>query len=104
MKNNNLLLLHGALGNKVQLKALQKLLADDFNVHTLNLEGHGGRVSNDEFDMERFAGNVLEKLQTLGIFKTDIFGYSMGGYVALTFAKRHPELIDNIVTLGRNFN
>ncbi|WP_298417135.1 alpha/beta hydrolase [uncultured Kordia sp.] len=100
----NLLLLHGALGSEVQLKPLQQLLANDFNVHTLNFEGHGGRTSDDGFDMERFADNIVEKLQTIGISQTHIFGYSMGGYVALTLAKKHPELIDKIVTLGTKFN
>ncbi|WP_430411445.1 alpha/beta fold hydrolase [Kordia sp.] len=104
MKHTNLLLLHGALGSKVQLKPLQTLLANDFNVHTLNFEGHGGRTSDHEFDMERFAENVVEKLQTLGISNTHIFGYSMGGYVALTLAKKYPELVDTIVTLGTKFD
>ncbi|WP_298513563.1 alpha/beta hydrolase [uncultured Kordia sp.] len=104
MKNTNLLLLHGALGSEVQLQSLQKLLATDFNVHTLNFEGHGGRTSDHEFEMERFADNVIEKLQSLGISKTHIFGYSMGGYVALTLAKKRPEMVDAIITLGTKFN
>ena len=101
---HNLLLLHGALGSEVQFKSLQKLLANDFNVHTLNFEGHGGRFSEDEFCMERFAENVVEKLQILGILNTHIFGYSMGGYVALTLAKKYPELVAKIVTLGTKFD
>ena len=104
MKYNNLLLLHGALGSEVQLKPLQELLSNDFNVHTLNFEGHGGRTSDDEFDMERFAENVVEKLQTAGISQTHIFGYSMGGYVALTLAKKYPEIVNKIVTLGTKFD
>jgi pimeloyl-ACP methyl ester carboxylesterase len=104
MKHNNLLLLHGALGSEVQLKPLQELLSKDFNVHTLNFEGHGGRTSDHEFDMERFADNVAEKLQTLEIANTHIFGYSMGGYVALTLAKKYPAMVESIVTLGTKFN
>ncbi|MGH1386489.1 alpha/beta fold hydrolase [Kordia sp.] len=104
MKQQNLLLLHGALGSEAQLKPLQELLSNDFNVHTVNFEGHGGRTSDDEFDMERFAENVVEELQTLGISQTHIFGYSMGGYVALTLAKKYPEMVESIVTLGTKFN
>jgi pimeloyl-ACP methyl ester carboxylesterase len=101
---NNLLLLHGALGSKMQLKSLQQLLATDFTVYTLNFEGHGDHFSTNDFCMERFAENIAEKLQALEISKTHIFGYSMGGYVALQLAKKHPELIDRIVTLGTKFN
>jgi len=104
MKHNNLLLLHGALGSEVQLQPLQQLLFKDFNVHILNFEGHGGSVSDCEFDMERFADNVVEKMQALEISNTHIFGYSMGGYVALILAKKHPELVDSIVTLGTKFD
>lgn len=104
MKSQNLLLLHGALGSEIQLQPLKDLLSNDFNVHTLNFEGHGGRVSNHEFDMERFAENVAEKLQTLQLTKTHIFGYSMGGYVALTLAKKYPAMVEKIVTLGTKFN
>ncbi len=104
MKTNNLLVLHGALGSEVQLQPLQKLLSDKFSVHTLNFEGHGGRASDEAFAMERFADNVVEKLQTLGISQTHIFGYSMGGYVALTLAKKHPEKVGQIMTLGTKFN
>ncbi|PTX60035.1 pimeloyl-ACP methyl ester carboxylesterase [Kordia periserrulae] len=104
MKHNNLLLLHGALGSEAQLQPLQQLLSKDFNVHTLNFEGHGGRKSNRGFAMEYFAENVVEKLQELKISQTHIFGYSMGGYVALTLAKKHPEMVDSIVTLGTKFN
>lgn len=104
MKHNNLLLLHGALGSEVQLQPLKELLANDFNVHTLNFEGHGGRTSNRVFAMEYFTENVVNKLHELKVSQTHIFGYSMGGYVALTLAKKHPEKVDKIVTLGTKFN
>ncbi|MEM6684821.1 MAG: alpha/beta hydrolase [Bacteroidota bacterium] len=100
----NLLLLHGALGSEIQLRPLQQLLSKDFNVHTLNFEGHGGRNSAHEFDMERFADNIVKKLHELKISQTHIFGYSMGGYVALILAKKCPELVNMIVTLGTKFN
>ncbi|MEM6721700.1 MAG: alpha/beta hydrolase [Bacteroidota bacterium] len=100
----NLLLLHGALGSKIQLQLLQQLLSEDFNVHTLNFEGHGGRALDHEFAMERFAKNVVEKLEALEILQTHIFGYSMGGYVALTLAQKHPEMVGHIITLGTKFD
>ena len=104
MSHDHLFLLHGALGSEEQLQPLQELLFKDFNVHTLNFEGHGGTSSDRAFDMNYFAENVLEKIETLNISKTHIFGYSMGGYVALTLAKKHPEVIDKIVTLGTKFD
>ena len=36
-----LLLLHGALGSKEQFTALNEQLSSEFEVHTLDFEGHG---------------------------------------------------------------
>ncbi len=97
---NHLLLLHGALGSKEQLKALKTKLSKDFNVLDLNFEGHGGRPSNRGFTMDAFVENVLQLLKEKELSKVSIFGYSMGGYVALTLAKKHPNIVKKIITLG----
>ena len=41
--------------------------------------------------------------EVITITRADIFGYSMGGYVALHAARRHPERIGSIMTLGTKF-
>ena len=97
---SHLLILHGALGSKAQFSELAEALDPLFQVHTMNFEGHGGRVSNQPFSMDVFAENVLDYMNEKGISSTHIFGYSMGGYVALKLAKSNPRKIDRIVTLG----
>lgn len=99
----HLLLLHGALGAAPQLEALKTVLSDRFTVHTLDFEGHGGRPAGGPFTIERFAQNVLDFLDEQAVERVTIFGYSMGGYVALKLAVRHPERIARIVTLGTKF-
>ncbi|GGG31024.1 hypothetical protein GCM10011344_34920 [Dokdonia pacifica] len=101
--NPSLLLLHGALGSKEQFNDLKDSLSNEFDVHTLDFEGHGGNASSTPFSMEFFASNVRDYLKEHHISKTHIFGYSMGGYVALQLAKTHPELVEHIVTLGTKF-
>jgi pimeloyl-ACP methyl ester carboxylesterase len=92
-----LLLLHGALGAKSQFSALTPLLEPHFQVHTLDFEGHGMTGQTDRpFKIEYFAENVLTYLETQAIEKNekiDVFGYSMGGYVALYLALMQPERI-----------
>jgi pimeloyl-ACP methyl ester carboxylesterase len=102
--NQNLLLLHGALGTKAQFKNLKNKLSNEFKVHLFDFEGHGESNSIKEFTMDLFMENVMTYLREHKIEKTHIFGYSMGGYVALNVAKNHPELIGKIVTLGTKFN
>jgi len=99
-----LLLLHGALGSKTQLEPLKKLLESKFNVHTLNFEGHGDRASARDYSMENFADNLREYLDQHDLKNVLVFGYSMGGYVALKLAQTRPEYFEKIITLGTKFH
>lgn len=98
-----LLLLHGAIGSKAQLEPLADALKADFKIHAINFSGHGGEAISDTFSIERFAAEVLAYLDANHIAQIDIFGYSMGGYVALYLAKIHPGRIGSIFTLATKF-
>lgn len=98
-----LLLLHGAIGSKAQFGPLEDALKPDFNIHTLNFSGHGGAPTDGSFSIAKFAGEVLRFLDAKAIASIDVFGYSMGGYVALHLAKNHPERIGSIFTLATKF-
>lgn len=99
----HILLLHGAIGAKDQLIPLSEKLKDRFTVHAINFSGHGGEAMPDKFSIELFAKDVLNYLEKNKIEKINIFGYSMGGYVALYLAKHHPEKIGKIFTLATKF-
>jgi len=104
MSKPNLLLLHGALGSKNQFTHLKRSLADQFNVYDLDFEGHGGRLSDKDYSISLFANNIMDFIEENSLVKTHIFGYSMGGYVALKLASENQTWIDRIVTLGTKFN
>lgn len=99
-----LLLLHGALGSAAHFTHLKQLLANTFQIHTLNFESHGGREVVDTLSIPGFAEEVLAYVNENNIDKISIFGYSMGGYVALHLAKQHPERVDKVFTLATKFN
>ncbi len=99
----DLLLLHGAIGSKAQLEPLSSVLSDNFTVHSINFAGHGGEPFNGDFSIEAFADDVLRYLDSNGISSIDIFGYSMGGYVALWIARHYPERTGRIFTLATKF-
>jgi len=99
----DLLLLHGAIGSKDQFAALTEKLKGHFNIHTLNFSGHGDANMSGSFSIAAFADKVLEYIHSKDIQTIDIFGYSMGGFVALYLAKRHPEKIGKIFTLATKF-
>ncbi len=95
-----LILLHGALGTGAQFDSLLSLL-NDFDLHTLDFDGHGRNASSAApFTVAHFAENVLQLMDAKGISQANFFGYSMGGYVALYLALRHPERVSSLFTLA----
>ncbi|HWB64738.1 MAG TPA: alpha/beta fold hydrolase [Chitinophagales bacterium] len=96
-----ILLLHGALGSKEQFAKLEEALSVNFKVHTLNFSGHGRRPSHHHsFTIQNFAHEVLDWMNEHYIKTIDVFGYSMGGYVALWLARFYPDRIEKVFTLG----
>jgi pimeloyl-ACP methyl ester carboxylesterase len=95
------LLLHGAIGASDQLDALGAKLSATYDVHTFDFPGHGGTpMPAAPFSIPSFAAALLNFMQEKGLQEVDIFGYSMGGYVALYLAKYHPTIVNRIITLG----
>lgn len=103
---NPIILLHGALGSSSQLQQLAKRLGEKGRkVFLLNFSGHSGRMfSGAGFGIEIFTNDLLKLLNSEKTKKADVFGYSMGGYVALWMAHLHPLQIGKIVTLGTKFD
>ncbi len=105
MKNKpQLLLLHGALGSKKQFSNLKPLLEEKFELFQLDFDGHGDGKDTKHFSIELFTENLRAFLFENELKAINIFGYSMGGYVALNLAIKHPELVNKIVTLGTKFD
>ncbi|WP_299818187.1 alpha/beta fold hydrolase [uncultured Pontibacter sp.] len=101
---DNLLLLHGALGSADTLTPLQQALEDKYNIHKLDFSGHGkSSIPQEPYSMALFSNDILSYLDTQGLDKVHILGYSMGGYVALYFALLHPERVSSIFTLATKF-
>jgi len=103
---NPILLLHGALGSKVQLEPLKELLqTKGRTVYSINFSGHSGNpFAQKEFGIELFTQDVLQFLDRESILHVDIFGYSMGGYVALWLAHLHPQRVGKTITLGTKYD
>lgn len=98
---SNLLLLHGALGSREQFQHISPLLQPQFTVDTISFSGHGRVPSRDHaFTIQNCAHEVLDWLNTKQRRTIDIFGYSMGGYVALWLARFYPDRVGRIYTLG----
>ena len=94
-------MLHGALGAQDQFDALAARLYENYVVHRLNFSGHGpDTVMPEAFLPEVFMDDILQYLDQNDLASINIFGYSMGGYIALMLALRHPERVSAVLTLG----
>src|SRR5215203_1275354 len=98
-----LILLHGALGSRAQLAPLDRLLSNHFDVHALDFPGHGGTPLPPHFSIPSLARSVQQYCEEKGLREVSVFGYSMGGYVALYLALQAPALVRRIITLATKF-
>ena len=95
-----LLLLHGFTGSTASWEPVRAALADRHATIAIDLPGHGrtdapGDV--ERYRLDRFADDLAEILDQLGITRVAVLGYSLGGRAALRFALRHPSRVAALV-------
>jgi pimeloyl-ACP methyl ester carboxylesterase len=95
-----LVLLHGAFG----WAGIYPALARNRQQLAIELQGHGHTADIDRpLTIEQMADDVAALLKHLKIERADVFGYSMGGNVALGLAIRHPEVVHRVAINGSHF-
>lgn len=100
-----IVLLHGYLESMLVWEDFIPYLYKEVRVVTLDLPGHGiSVVQGEEHSMDFLADTVADALRALGIARCTLVGHSMGGYVALAFCERHPEMLDGVVLLSSTPN
>ena len=101
-----LLLLHGGLFNiDLQFGPLLPSLAAGRQVIATDFQGHGRTNDLDRpLTSADLASDVIGLLQHLDLPQVDMFGFSVGGAVALHLAIRHPELVRKLVVSSVSFH
>lgn len=101
----NIILLHGALGASTDLEPLSNALKHHgFNVYSFSFSGHGKMAFQPDFSIDQFSKELEDFIRSQKLEKVNVFGYSMGGYVALNLAVKQTGLLNKIITLGTKFN
>ena len=96
-KGTPLVLLHGYPLDHHLWDGVVPLLQDQFDIILPDLRGFGGSSTVDSFyTMEDIASDLAGLLDFLDIPKAVIVGHSMGGYVALAFARLYPERVTGL--------
>ncbi len=100
----SLILLHGALGSEALFQPLAQQLENEYKIYSFNLSGHSKAPFNEKgFGIEVFAQELSSFIESQQLIKPTIFGYSMGGYVALYLEAVQPRTFEQILTLGTKF-
>ncbi len=94
-----LVLLHGGLMTiDLSFGDIWPDLAASRQVIATELQGHGRTADIDrDLDLRNLAGDVAALLDHLGIDQADVFGFSLGGGVALQLALDHPDRVGRII-------
>jgi pimeloyl-ACP methyl ester carboxylesterase len=99
-KGAPILYLHGGAGVAMDVPFLD-LLAQERRVIAPSHPGFGRSALPDWLDsIDDIAHIYLELMDRLGIDRTDVVGFSIGGWVAAELATKVPERLERLVLIG----
>jgi 2-succinyl-6-hydroxy-2,4-cyclohexadiene-1-carboxylate synthase len=95
-----LLLLHGWMGNCADYLEIIEVLKSRYYCIAIDLPGHGKTevIEGDiSYGFIHTATGIIQLLDSLGIGRTSIAGYSFGGRLALYLALEFPDRFDRVI-------
>lgn len=100
-----LLMLHGFMGDRRVFEHLINELCECCNPITLDLLGHGKSMKPtdpDRYHENKQVDDILNLIQELEISPLFLFGYSMGGRLALKTALKNPDIFEGLILESTN--
>jgi pimeloyl-ACP methyl ester carboxylesterase len=97
-----LVMIPGVDGHCTWLEPVTEELSRHFTVITFSLWGErdSGHRFDESLGFEPFLAQVDEALRHAGGERATLCGVSYGGWVALSYAARHPERVDGLVLVS----
>ena len=93
-----LVLVHGLAYDRAGWGALPDLLAERFRVVLIDNRGVGeSDAPPGPYTVSEMAADVLGVLDEAGIERTNLFGVSLGGYIAQELALTWPERVERLI-------
>lgn len=95
------LLIHGVGARLDNWDGVAAVLARNFKVVRYDLRGHGqsSKVAGP-YTLDLFADDAAALLDHLGIARAHVAGHSLGGMIAITLARKHPQRVDRLAVLS----
>ena len=93
-----IVVLHGSYMNIPTMGGIIPKLAQTRRVYALELQGHGRTTDIDRpITPENLADDVAAFMDSAGLAKADVFGYSLGAMTGLQLAIRHPAKVNKLI-------
>jgi len=99
-----LILIHGLGDNPHLYDDFAPAFTDSFRVIAYARRGEGDSEAKEPYDGVTLAEDLLGLMDTLGIQKAHLAGFSMGGNEITAMAGMHPERVDRIVYLDSAYD
>lgn len=97
-----IVLIHGANGSLHRFEAWAEALSNRYRVISLDLPGHGltGATATDRYDIDSDIAAIRAVADHLAIERFVLAGHSMGGGIAMAFAKDSSDQLLGLVLIG----
>jgi esterase len=92
-----MIILHGFLGSGENWLGIAMKFAENFHVFLPDQRNHGRSLHSDEFNYDLLAEDLKDFADARGAEKFYLVGHSMGGKVAMQFARKYPARIQAMV-------
>lgn len=101
-EGNPLLLLHGGGARALSFEDMVPILAKQFKVYTFDQRGFGDTVRPPDpvLSTDLWRDDVLRFMDSFGLEKVALGGWSMGAANALNFVLAYPERVSQLVLIG----
>ena len=75
-------------------------VASEHKVIIFDNRGVGASGGTTPDNVDDMATDAVAFLAALGLSKVDLFGFSMGGFIAQVIAQKHPQLVRRLILAG----
>ena len=99
--SQTILLIHGAVVNRKMWIPQIEILAKEYQTIAMDLPGYGSRL-DQSFSLDEALADILTLNERYSTGQSLIVGSSFGGYVAMAFAQKYPDLCAGLVLAGAN--
>ena len=93
-----IILLHGLMGGCDNFGEMVDFISKEYHVYGLDLKLFKGRIL--KVSVRNLSDYLYKFMKQLDIKSAVLIGNSMGGHIALIFAKEHPEMVDGMILTG----